>query len=67
MTATPERIHTWTDYDLVMLQERVNDFVTTEVSNIIEFSIRHFSAKIIEKTNEGPQNIFYAYMRYIPQ
>ena len=60
MTVSQERIEVWTDEGLKSLKERINEFIKTSVSKVIDLHINTTPESQLEVTSH------YAYMRYIP-
>ena len=46
-------------YDVLDLDAYINDFITKNVSIVIDLHINNY--------HDGSREVFYAYLRYIPQ
>ena len=47
------------DYNVIDLDDYINDFITKNVSKVIDLHINNY--------HDGSREVFYAYLRYIPQ
>ena len=61
MTACQERIEVWEEFHIKEMRIKINDFIKTHVSKIVDFRINTVGE------NEQINTTHFAYIRYIPQ